>query len=254
MVYVNKNSALETLQGLVEQSFKKTQNYMPDGFSEKQQEALNLFKQRIYLEEVIEENISFNKQINWESDNPNLKLIRTVEDLIETYKLRSDIYSKIGYQNEFPDPIEGLNFDDYDKCSAVLASMNNKVLTGTLKVVFDKKNGLPSEEKVLFNHLREKKYNLVELSRFAISSKSNGLNQEFKHLFAGVYNLYKDNEIDLIISGIKDEHYKMYSKFGGVKVEEELNSYGNINKKALILSWNPAEVSPFFKRAFLNKR
>lgn len=43
----------------------------------------------------------------------------------------------------------------------------------------------------------------------------------------------------------------MYSKFDGTNIEAELEGYGNINLPALILSWNPLEISNFFKKVFL---
>jgi len=53
------------------------------------------------------------------------------------------------------------------------------------------------------------------------------------------------------LSGIKQEHYKLYSKFGGFEIEKELKGYGKVDIPFYITSWNPALVSLFFKRAFL---
>lgn len=253
MVNINRNSALETLQKLVEQSFTQSSSYMPDSFNEKQQMALELFKQRIFLEEVIEESLDFNKNLNWVYESKNLKLINSAEELMEVYKLRSDIYTKINYQNEFPDTIEGLNFDLFDKSSAILYSKTDGNISGTIKVVFDTKNKLPSENKISFNHLRTNNQ-IVELSRFVVKNVSKGLNQDFKYLFAGVYHLARQNGVDLILSSIREDHYKMYTKFGGVSIERNLDAYGHLDVPFLVLAWNPAEVSTFFNRAFLNVR
>lgn len=67
----------------------------------------------------------------------------------------------------------------------------------------------------------------------------------------GAYLLFMLNEIDITLLGIKKEHYKLYEKFGGNTIIQELANYGNLNLDALILSWNPSEVSDFFKKIFL---
>lgn len=251
MANVNRNSALEALQGLVEQSYGLNHGYLPKEFSDKQQMALDLFRQRIFLEEVIDESLSFNRKLNWNNRGQNIQLIASAEELIEVYQLRSDVYTKIGYQKECPDAIEGLNFDIFDKNSAILYCSNEKQLTGTIKVIYDGVNKLPSEQKISFDYLREDHKQIVELSRFVVQNSAKGLNQEFKNLFAGVYFLYKDNDIDLVLSSIRKEHYKMYTKFGGVNIEKELEAYGFVDTEFLVLSWNPDEVTQFFKRAFL---
>jgi N-acyl-L-homoserine lactone synthetase len=252
MINVNRNIAIKQLQELVEVNFKNNLNYMSEDFNNKQKQALEMFQQRIFLEEVIDNTISFNKSLNWNNTNKFLNLTKTAEDLIDVFKLRSNVYSKIGYNNEFPDMIENLNFDYYDKDSAIIYYKNNNKITGTIKVIFDNDNFLPSDEKYSFDYLRKDYKKLVELSRFIISNDKNGLNLEFKYLFSGVYQLSMNNNIDLILSALKQEHYKMYSKFGGIKIEAELGGYGNINLPALVLSWNPLEISNFFKKVFLN--
>lgn len=254
MVYVNKNSALETLQGLVEQSFNKTQNYMPDRFSEKQQEALELFKQRIFLEEVVEESISFNRGLNWIDDNSNIKLTTSAEELIEVYKLRSDVYTQIGYQGEFPDTIEGLNFDIHDKTSAIVYYKRDNQVSATCRLIFDSENGLPSEGKVSFESERNKYTRIGEISRNIVKHDTGGLNLEFKYLMASMHNVFMENDLGMTFSGIRRDHLKLFKKFGGVDVYKEMEGYGKLDTPFLIITWNPEEISPFFKRAFLNKR
>jgi len=66
-----------------------------------------------------------------------------------------------------------------------------------------------------------------------------------------IYILFTNNDIDITLLGIKKEHYKLYTKFGGSSIIKELDNYGKIDLDALILSWNPNEVSNFFRRSFL---
>lgn len=252
MFNINKNNTLEALQELVEQNFSRNTGLLPENFNKKQQEALELFKKRIFLEKTIDEAISFNRSLNFPNENKNICLTLNAEDLIEVFKLRSDVYTSINYQKEFPDTIEGLNFDKYDSNSAILYYKKEKVLTGTTRLIFDSENKLPSEKNLSFNPYRLKYNTIAELSRLTILNQS-GLNLDFKHLTAGVYFIYKHNNIDIILSGIRKDHFKLYSKFGGFNMEQELECYGNINLPFLITSWDPSKISPFFRKAFLNQ-
>jgi len=252
-VNINKNNSLEALQQLVEQNFSKNLNYLPDSFNQKQQEAYELFKSRIFLEKTIDEAISFNRSLNFPKENKNLHLTTTAEDLIDVFKLRSDVYTSINYQKEFPDTIEGLNFDKYDSNAAILFYKTEKTITGTTRLIFDSRDKLPSEKNLSFNKFRYKYNKISELSRLTILNKE-GLSLDFKGLAIGVYYVFTLNDIDIILSGIRKEHYKLYSKFGGFNIEKELNAYGNIKVPFIITSWDPSKVSPFFKKAFLNQK
>jgi len=250
-ININTNSTLMELQALVEQNINKKLSYMPESFNEEQQHALNLFKQRIFLEKTIDQTISFNKSLSFPNRHENLYLASTAEDLIDVFKLRSDVYSSISYQDEFPDSIEGLNFDKYDSNSAILFYKNETKVTGTIRLVFDTANKLPSEDKFCFDDMRNKHNTISEMSRFVIEKETKGLSLEFKYLFNGLHSLFMHNDVDIILSGLKEEHYKLYSKFGGVDILEKLDSYGSFTIPCMILSWNPSEVSNFFKKAFL---
>ncbi|MCK5294898.1 MAG: hypothetical protein KAJ49_09615 [Arcobacteraceae bacterium] len=252
MININRNNSLEALQQLVEQNIDTKLSYMPDSFNKEQHHALELFKQRLFLEKTIDEAISFNRNLVFENSNPNLHLATTAEDLIDVFKLRSDVYTQINYQDEFPDTIEGLNFDKYDSNSAILFYKNNKMVTGTIRVIFDSDNKLPSEDKFPFDDMRNNYNMVVEISRIIVEKGTTGLNLEFKYLMYGLYNIFIYNNMDITLFGIKKEHYKLYSKFGGMTILKELNSYGTFTVPCLILSWDPSKASNFFKRAFLN--
>lgn len=251
MIYINHNSALEQLKNIIDSSFNKTINYMPDNFNAQQYRALELLKTRVFLEEVVEESITFNKQLNWEETNKNLKLVNTAEELIEVFKLRSTVYTDIGYQGEFPDTIEGLNFDKYDKNAAILYYQSNNIISGTVRFILDSSNKLPSESKFSFDNVRNKYDKFGELSRFVIKNETQGLSLEFKYLTQGVYTLFMHNKIDVMLLAIIKEHYKLYSKFGGGELLQELDDYGKLGHEMFILLWNPALASDFFKRTFL---
>ncbi len=249
MININKNVSLNHLKELVNNTFDKKVDYLPTSFYKEQQRALEFFNKRIFLDGVIEETIAFNKSLIFPSEN--LELTRTAEDLIEVFKLRSNVYTNINYQKEFPDTIEGLNFDKFDKNSAIIYNKTNNVFTGTVRVIFDSKNKLPSENKYSFDYMRKDFHRIGEISRLIIQKQENTLSLDFKNLIKGIHTVFTNNKIDITISGIKEEHYKLYSKFGGIKREKELGSYGKLNTPFLIISWDCSQASKFFKKAFL---
>ena len=251
MQNINKNIALQELQQLLVSNFSRTLDYMSNDFNTQQQRMIEIFKSRIFLEEIVEETISFNKKINWDFSLKNLQIVTNVEELIEVFKLRSDVYRSINYQKEFPDMIDGLKFDIYDKKSAIIFYQNNKKITGTTRLIFDSENKLPTDKIFNFDDIRKQYNKIGELSRLIVKHEQKGLNLEFKYLMKGVYLLFIQNDIDITFLGIKKEHYKLYERFGGNQIIKELDNYGNLDLDALILSWNPVEVSDFFKRTFL---
>lgn len=75
---------------------------------------------------------------------------------------------------------------------------------------------------------------------------------EFKNLTQGIYNIFENNNIGLIVSIMKIDHYKFYKRFGGFSIEEEVETYGNLDSEFVRTSWDPSLVAPFFKKAFLS--
>ncbi|RXJ91848.1 hypothetical protein CRV01_01810 [Arcobacter sp. CECT 8983] len=253
MSHLNRNISINFLQEFVKHNINKQINHLPEKFNEEQRYALEVFKKRVFLEETIEETISFNKRLNWDNRYTNTSLALSAEELIEVFKLRSNVYHEISYQKECPDVIAGLNFDVFDKNSAVIYCKNNNEISGTIRLIFDSNHGLPSEKKCSFTKQREE-FNLIgEISRNIVKNRNKGLNQEFKYLMCGIYNIFINNDINLALSGIRADHLKLFEKLGGVKVEKELDSYGNVDIPFLIISYNPNLASKFFKKVFLKE-
>lgn len=253
MAYINKNISLNLLQEIIKANIYQRQTYLPKSFLSLQKEALEIFQKRVFLESVLEDTISFNKKLSWEDKYKNLSLVKNAEELIEVFKLRSDVFTQINYNKECPDTIEGLNFDIYDKNSAVIFYKNNKEVTATIRLIFDSENKLPSESKCSFDDMREK-YNCIgEISRNIVKNRGHGLNLEFKYLMCGIYNIFMNNNIDIALSGIKQEHLKLFKKLGGVDIYKEMASYGSLDIPFLIISYNPKYASNFFKKVFLEE-
>ncbi|AXH10272.1 hypothetical protein CP960_04895 [Malaciobacter halophilus] len=250
MFNINKNSSLEQLQVLLTQNVSRGLEYLPQEFKKEQLKAFETFKKRVFLETIIDKTISFNKSLNFETEQNSLHLALSAEELLNIFKLRSDIYTKLNYNSEFPEIIEGLNFDKYDQNSAIIYTKTDNFISGTCRLIFDSKKKLPIEEKLNLNYLKHKHKNIAEVSRLIINNNS-GLNLDFKKLTLGIYLVLIQNDLKATISVISKDHFKLYSKFGGFKIEKDLSSYGKLNSNFVITSWDISNVSKFFKKAFL---
>lgn len=235
MVYINKNEAFTRLNNI---------------FNNKQA-GFEYLRNTLIFERVLDEVITFNRKINWESTSTNLKLVTTAEEFIKICNLRSEIYGNLGYQKEFPDFLPNMNFDFYDLNSAIIYNLTNSEITATCRLIFDSDKKLPIEEKLDLSSIRSKFQNVAEVSRLMVKKEEKGLNLDFKYLTLGIYNIITNNNLDASISVILKEHFRLYGKFGGFNIEKELESYGNLNAPFIITSWNPYEVSDFFRKAFL---
>ncbi len=251
MKNINKNKALNELQELLNTNIQKKLEYLPDSFYIEEKKAIRFFNNRFFLESIIDKSISFNKALTWNYENKNLQLTTTAEELIDVFKLRSEVYNEIDYLKEFPDEIKGLNFDTYDANSAIIYYKNNKEVSGTIRLIFDSEDGLPSEKNIRFDDLRKKHENIGEISRNIVKYRGKGLNQEFKYLMCGIYNIFINNNINIALSGIKKDDLKLFKKLGGVEIYTQLNNYGLLKIPCLLISYNPSYASSFFKKVFL---
>ena len=202
------------------------------------------------LSKTIENTIEFNKKLYDIGTLEGVSLAITVEDLIDIYMLRDEVYTEIDYRSEFPEVIKGLHFDEDDEHSAMVCSKKEGRITGTCRLIFDSVDKkLPTDEKFSLDYLRNQNRNLVEASRVIIRNRA-GLKQEFKRMTIDSYKILSAYKMDAI-SVMTEEHVGMYQNFGGLTIEKELESYGSINKQFLVTLWDTSKISPFFKRVFL---
>ena len=127
------------------------------------------------------------------------------------------------------------------------------MVTGTCRVIFDSDKKLPIDSHFSLDYLRIQLKSIAEVSRLVVKHNSNGLNQEFRWLTRGVYLISIKNSITKTVSAIKDEHFKLYSKFGGFTFEKRIDTYGKFPIPLIITVWDTLKISNFFKRAFLEK-
>lgn len=234
MVYINKNESIQRLEELY-----------------RQQSDLKSFNRTFLFEKFIDIVLSFNKKIHFESNYNNLKKVNSAEELVKVFQLRSEIYGNLGYQNEFPDYLPNMNFDFYDENSAIIYTQDNNEITSTCRLIFDSNKNLPIEEKLDLSNIRKKFPKMAEISRLMVKKESKGLSLDFKYLMAGMYCLKTQNGLDASTNVFLQDHFKLYEKLGGFTIERELESYGHLDKPFVISSWNPSNVSRFFKKAFL---
>ena len=159
MVYINKNEAFTRLNNI---------------FNNKQA-GFEYLRNTLIFERMLDEVITFNRKINWESNSANLKLVTTAEEFIKICNLRSEIYGNLGYQKEFPDFLPNMNFDFYDLNSAIIYNLTNSEITATCRLVFDSDKKLPIEEKLDLSSIRSKFQNIAEVSRLMVKKEQKGL-------------------------------------------------------------------------------
>ena len=206
------------------------------------------------MKETIAQSLAFNKRIVWPYKDAHLAPVRNEEVLAEIFRLRSRIYTDMGYQEEFPDPVPGYNFDTFDTRSAIFYTHKNGIVTGTCRIVFDADGGLPIDKNYSLDHLRGNHRRLAELSRFIIDSEIGGLSPEFKLLIKGMYGIIAHNNIDLAVTVIAKEHFRLYEKVGGFQNRALLPTYGTLMRPYIIATWDTTRISSFFKRAFLHQK
>lgn len=204
------------------------------------------------LKQTINDSLKFNGGVNW-IPLQGLDVVRTPEDFLQVMKLRHEVYGSLpGYSQEFVAPIPGLLYDGFDTNSVIFTYKKDEHIVGSIRVVFDSEEGLPSEEKFSFDYLRERNLGIAEFSRQVIHPQYQSKGG-FREFYAGAYNLALMNGINLFLAGIDREHLKLYEKFGGIKVEKEMQGYGHIQKPFLITSWDIFEASDFFAKAILRE-
>lgn len=208
-------------------------------------------KRRSRMEATIAQSLAFGKRIVWPYDDTRLAPAREEKVLAEIFRLRSRIYTEMGYQKEFPDPVPGYNFDAFDTHSAIFYTHQNGKVTGTCRIVFDTKGALPIDKNYSLDYLRGTNRRLAELSRFIIDANVSGLSPEFKLLIKGMYGIIAHNDIDLAVTVIAREHFRLYEKVGGFQSEALLPTYGTLMRPYIIATWDTTRISPFFKKVFL---
>lgn len=206
------------------------------------------------LTEILKNAVEFSQNIIWPYTDNHLSLATSKEELVEIFKLRSAVYDKMGYKKEFPDLLEGFNFDMYDSHAAIFYVQQHGKITGTCRIIFDQDRHLPIDTNYSLDDFRQKEKRIAELSRFIIDSNVAGLSPEFKLLIKGMYGIIIYNSIDMAVSVIAQKHFKFYEKVGGFKHEALLKTYGKLPNPYIITSWDTAHISSFFKKAFLREK
>ena len=89
--------------------------------------------------------------------------------------------------------------------------------------------------------------------QFKKSLPCNNTSYRYKWLTKGVYLISTKNSITKTVSALKNEHLKLYSKFGGLSIEKTFDIYGDLPNPSVVSLWDASKISNFFKRAFLKK-
>ncbi len=234
----------------------------------KHSETINSIKQKLNLLKELDN--TTNNAIRYLSQHnlpqnlgTNLHLVNTLDELLQIFNLRSMVFEEAGYLKEFPDKIEGLNYDEYDNNSLHMAYKRNNDITGSTRIIIPTMQNplLPTEkyikDKFSLSPLKEKHNNkqipIAELSRTVIDPNYRVTGNEFKRMFAGLYEIAQMTDIGSYLLMMTHNMYEnLYSKCG-MEILDIVNNRGNIDKACIILNWEPENSSEFFKKVFLRK-
>jgi len=211
-------------------------------------EALRKLYQTMY------HSVKFNQALSLEYPGENLALVADYPSMLKIFQLRSEIYRKLGYDQEFSEEIPGLNYDRHDVRSAILYTTFDHQVTGTCRVIFDSPKGLQMEAQYPLDSYRKAGHKLAELSRLVIKKRGSGLGQEPRLLTVGTYYALKNNGFTMLVSVMTREHSKLYRKFGGFEIVDQLEHYGSIEKDLVVTVWDITKISRFFKKVFLGRQ
>lgn len=194
------------------------------------------------FEKIINKILLFNKKIQKQNNLEKKLFPQDKKDIIELFQFRSKMFENLGFNKEFPDPITGFSYDNYDKNSLLFIKKNQKnQLCGSTRMILDtKEKKLPADKLFNLDKIREKygKKNLkiAECSRILIS-KQKKEGGEFLY-FGGKFNeIAKKLNIGYLICSVSENHFqKYYSQFYHFQKLKELNSgYGKIKQKSVII-------------------
>ena len=215
-----------------------------------------------HLESVIEGCVAFRDKINIESVLSNgVEVVSNEDDLIKIMRLRSQVFTPMGYNRQFPERIVGLNFDDYDRYSIILMTKRDGEITATSRLILDSELGLQSEKiddfATIIARLKDENerqgYTVAEGSRTAILPEYRA-SVEFKKIVAASYLAARALNVGDVMSSMPTEMFqRLYTKVGMEEVGR-VNNYGELQQSSVLLSWPMEKVTPFFKRAFLSER
>lgn len=217
----------------------------------------------INLDEVIHRCISNTKKLNLEKQiTQNVEILTKPDELIKIMKLRSEIFSPIsGFSEQFPDPIKGLNFDNFDKYSINFGYKREGRILGTIRIILDSNYNLQTENiynsKFGFNRYRIEYKNhknpICEISRIAIRPQTRGKGI-WQELFKAKGQIIKSLDIGTTLASMACDHYHKYYEKLGMKVIKKIQVYGKIPIPCYITNWPTNQFSGHFKTEFLGEK
>ncbi len=209
--------------------------------------------------DLAEDAITLGQKIPYSRGYSGVDIVRDSKGLIEAMKLRSKVYTEVGFTVELPDPIKGLNYHDFDHNSIILNyTLPNGRIIGTMSMILNSEEfGLQSEEHFSFSQL-EGRRNICEMTRLAIEPEFRGVNDRFifKSLYRETFHIAKLLGADFIIMAQYEGLTKQYEKFGRTVRLNEIDGFGKTAKldreKVTVLMWDYKSPSEYFVEEFLN--
>lgn len=180
-----------------------------------------------------------------------LKIAKTQKDIERVEKFRKKIFSV-----DYPD-LKNYHNDPHDVFSIIAYTENEKAeIIGTSRLIFDSPMGFPADDYAseILNEHRNNGVKMVEAGRLAISEegRKNGVITLHYEFF---YSMSVENDIDLVIVVINENHVKFYlNRLGARVLAENIENMNGSGWTFACVEWNLNKTSDrFFKWVGLDK-
>lgn len=178
-----------------------------------------------------------------------IEMLTNEKDLINSYFLRSYVYNLAGYDSEFRESVEGLEFDKFDSSSISFGYIHDGEMVGSIRIALDGTLGFPSEKYCPeIANLREDS-SIAEISRTVILPEfRNNLGILFEQIIASI-QFARLNGIDKVFYGSPKPIMEMYEKHvgGSIRLRDNVQ-YGNLKERLYFRAVDVNNLSPKFEK------
>lgn len=184
--------------------------------------------------------INFRQELSFIHNSNKVFVIDNSMDYLRAFHLRSQVYGEeLGYSDEFLSAHNAFEFDNYDKSSIHLMSLNKEnEVVGVSRLILDKGEGLPTGEKIDLSSVGNEN-SRAEISRMILRKDYRANSRVLLNHLRSLVNIASQIGTTDIVFSVIDEHVKGYHpRFGGTEILEASQVYGDMPKPVTSLYWN----------------
>jgi len=159
----------------------------------------------------------------------NVKCLKKLEDVINSFSLRGYVYSLTGYGSGFDIGEYNIEFDNFDTESASFGFFIKNEIIASMRIVLDSNKGLPSEAYVPeIDALRKNGNKIAEVGRTVILPQYQKNPKIISSFLTTAFLFAKTNNIDKYVYGASFPIMNMYENhIGGSIFIKDNVQYGN---------------------------